>query len=202
MNTIVLASNNAGKIKEFSQMLKTINISVKPQSEWNILDVEETGTTFVENAIIKARNTSKITGFPALADDSGLVVDALQGGPGVHTSRYAGVGADEITYTKKLLDNLKDVPDDSRGASFVCVLVLMRHAQDPTPLIAQATWRGEITRERRGINGFGYDPVFFVREEGCTSAELTPTRKHQLSHRGRALQQLLQLIQQEQHVFA
>jgi XTP/dITP diphosphohydrolase len=198
MDTLVLASNNKGKIKEFGQLLQTINITVKPQGDWQVLDAEEIGTTFVENAIIKARHAAEITGLPALADDSGLVVDALQGGPGVHTSRYAGVGADEVTYTKKLLDNMQAVPDDARGASFVCVLVLMHHAKDPIPLIAQATWRGEITRERRGEHGFGYDPVFFVPEEGCTSAELAPERKHQLSHRGRALQQLLQLIKAEQ----
>ncbi len=202
IDSLVLASNNTGKIKEFAQLLQTINITVKPQSTWQVEDADETGTTFVENAIIKARHAAKITGLPALADDSGLVVDALNGGPGVHTSRYAGVGADEITYTKKLLDNMQDVPDTERGACFVCVLVLMRHADDPIPLIAQATWQGEITRERRGNNGFGYDPVFFVPSENCASAELPSERKHQLSHRGRALQQLLKLIQQDQDVTA
>lgn len=191
---IVLASNNPGKINEFTEMLASVDLAVHPQNEWQIPDADETGLTFLENAILKARHASSLTGLPAIADDSGLCVDALNGAPGIYSSRYAGPNADERTYTQKLLDDLKDIPEDKRSARFVCVLALLRHENDPQPLIAQATWEGSILTERRGSGGFGYDPVFFVPQEQCAAAELTPQRKHQLSHRGKALKQLIELI--------
>lgn len=191
---IVLASNNPGKINEFTEMLASVDLAVHPQNEWQIPDADETGLTFLENAILKARHASSLTGLPAIADDSGLCVDALNGAPGIYSSRYGGPNADERTYTQKLLDDLKDIPEDKRSARFVCVLALLRHENDPQPLIAQATWEGSILTERRGSGGFGYDPVFFVPEEQCAAAELTPQRKHQLSHRGKALKQLIELI--------
>ncbi|KAA1150313.1 RdgB/HAM1 family non-canonical purine NTP pyrophosphatase [Pseudoalteromonas fuliginea] len=193
--TLVLATGNPGKVKELANMLSSLNINVVPQSDFNVGEVAETGTTFVENAIIKARHAAKITGMPAIADDSGLEVDGLNGAPGVYSARFAGTGASDQDNIDKLLVDLGDNP--IRSARFWCVLVLMRHADDPTPLICSASWEGEITLTQNGNGGFGYDPVFFVAEQSCTSAELTKEQKNAVSHRGQALQKLLLELQQK-----
>lgn len=193
--TLVLATGNPGKAKELANMLSSLNINVVPQSDFNVGEVAETGTTFVENAIIKARHAAKITGMPAIADDSGLEVDGLNGAPGVYSARFAGPGASDQDNIDKLLVDLGDNP--IRSARFWCVLVLMRHADDPTPLICSASWEGEITLTQNGNGGFGYDPVFFVAEKNCTSAELTKEQKNAVSHRGQALQKLLLELQQK-----
>ncbi len=191
---IVLASNNPGKVREIGQLLTDFHMEVLPQSAFDISEVEETGLTFVENAILKARHASRHSGLPALADDSGLEVDALNGEPGIYSARYAGVGASDEQNLQKLLEALKDVPEQQRTARFQCLMVYMRHGADPTPLIAQGTWEGRITVEPQGENGFGYDPVFFVPEHGCTSAQLPAEVKNRLSHRGQALRQLVRLL--------
>ncbi|MDN3391808.1 RdgB/HAM1 family non-canonical purine NTP pyrophosphatase [Pseudoalteromonas sp. APC 3691] len=193
--TLVLATGNPGKVKELANMLSSLNINVVPQSDFNVGEVAETGTTFVENAIIKARHAAKITGMPAIADDSGLEVDGLNGAPGVYSARFAGPGASDQDNIDKLLVDLGDNP--IRSARFWCVLVLIRHADDPTPLICSASWEGEITLTQNGNGGFGYDPVFFVAEQNCTSAELTKEQKNAVSHRGQALQKLLLELQQK-----
>ncbi|MEI8704645.1 XTP/dITP diphosphatase [Pseudoalteromonas fuliginea] len=193
--TLVLATGNPGKVKELANMLSSLNINVVPQSDFNVSEVAETGTTFVENAIIKARHAAKITGMPAIADDSGLEVDGLNGAPGVYSARFAGPGASDQDNIDKLLVDLGNNP--IRSARFWCVLVLMRHADDPTPLICSASWEGEITLTQNGNGGFGYDPVFFVAEQNCTSAELTKEQKNAVSHRGQALQKLLLELQQK-----
>ena len=195
MQKIVLASNNKGKVREFSEMLATINIEVVPQATFNIDDADETGLTFVENAIIKARHASAIAGLPAIADDSGLEVDFLKGAPGIYSARYSGEGATDEKNLLKLLDALKDVPEEKRTARFQCLLVYMRHAEDPTPIICQGTWEGIITTEPHGENGFGYDPVFYVPTHHCSSAELGAEEKNKLSHRGQALKKLLAALQ-------
>jgi XTP/dITP diphosphohydrolase len=187
---IVLASANPGKVREFNQILGALDIEVVPQSQFNVPEAEETGLTFVENAILKARNASAHTGLPAIADDSGIEVDALNGAPGIYSARYAGQGAGDEANLRKLLADLKDVPEEKRSARFQAVIVLLRHAADPTPLIAQGTWEGRILFAPRGSNGFGYDPVFFVPTHGCSSAELQPEVKNALSHRGQALRAL------------
>jgi len=189
--TIVLASSNAGKVREFNQLLGGLQLEVVPQSHFNVADAEETGLTFVENAILKARNAAQHAHRPALADDSGLEVDALDGAPGIYSARYAGPGAGDRANLEKLLAMLAGVPEAQRTARFQCVLVYMRHALDPTPLICQGTWEGRILTEARGSGGFGYDPVFFVPSHGCSSAELPAEVKNALSHRGQALQKLL-----------
>ncbi|TCK16511.1 RdgB/HAM1 family non-canonical purine NTP pyrophosphatase [Marinobacterium mangrovicola] len=193
-NRIVLASGNRGKLEEFNQILAPLNFSAVPQHDFSVRDVEETGLSFVENAILKARNACRATGLPSLADDSGLEVDALRGAPGIYSARYAGEGASDEENNRKLLAALADVPDSERTARFQCVLVFMRHAEDPTPLICQGTWEGSILREPQGQNGFGYDPLFLVPELGCASAELTPEQKHERSHRGKAVRQLIASI--------
>jgi XTP/dITP diphosphohydrolase len=189
--TIVLASSNAGKVREFNQLLGDLQLEVVPQSQFNVADADETGLTFVENAILKARNAAQHTGLPAIADDSGLEVDALHGAPGIYSARYAGPNASDTENLEKLLGMLKDVPEEKRGARFQCVLVYLRHALDPTPLICQGTWEGRILTAPRGTSGFGYDPVFFVPTHACTAAELPAETKNALSHRGQALRQLL-----------
>jgi XTP/dITP diphosphohydrolase len=188
---IVLASNNAGKVREFNQLLSDSELEVVPQSEFSVPDIEETGLSFVENAILKARNAAQHTGLPAIADDSGLEVDALGGAPGIYSARYAGAGANDLDNLEKLLDRLRDVDDDQRSARFQCLMVYMRHAQDPTPRIFQGTWEGRILRHPRGSGGFGYDPVFLVPDMNRASAELPPDVKNRLSHRGQALRQLV-----------
>ena len=194
-NTLVLATGNPGKVKELASMLSPLNINVVPQSDFQVPDVPETGTTFVENAIIKARHAAKITGLPAIADDSGLEVDGLHGAPGVYSARFAGENASDQDNIDKLLSELADNP--VRSARFWCVLVLMRHADDPTPLICSASWEGEITHSQDGQGGFGYDPIFYVPSEQCTSAQLTKEQKNALSHRGKELKQLLAPLQQK-----
>jgi XTP/dITP diphosphohydrolase len=195
--TVVLASNNAGKVREFNALLAGLDFEIAPQSQYQVPDIEETGLTFVENAILKARNAASHARLPALADDSGLEVDALNGAPGIYSARYAGPGASDGENLAKLLSMLNGVPEAQRTARFQCVLVYMRHALDPTPLIVQGTWEGRILTEPRGRGGFGYDPVFFVQTHGCASAELAPEVKNTLSHRGQALHQLLAALRQK-----
>ena len=188
---IVLASSNHGKIKELATLLEPLNIEVILQSQFDIPDADETGLTFIENAIIKARHAAKISGLPALADDSGLAVDALNGAPGIYSARYAGkqcVAKDNIA---KLIAEMQHVPDEKRQAHFHCVLALVTTAYDPAPIICDGSWHGMILREPRGSDGFGYDPIFYVPTENKSAAELTPARKNQISHRGMALQTLV-----------
>ncbi|MBE0365406.1 XTP/dITP diphosphohydrolase [Pseudoalteromonas ulvae UL12] len=195
MQKIVLATGNQGKVNELAAMLDNLKIEVIAQSEFSVPDVAETGTTFIENAIIKARHAAKITGLPAIADDSGLEVDALRGAPGIYSARFAGDNASDRDNIDKLLSELKGVPKQKRTARFWCVLVLMRHADDPTPLICQASWEGMITEQPVGDAGFGYDPVFYIPNLNTTSAELSKADKNAISHRGQALQQLLTHLQ-------
>jgi XTP/dITP diphosphohydrolase len=194
---IVLATGNRGKVKELAHMLSGLGIEVLPQSEFDVTEVSETGSTFVENAIIKARHAAKQTGLPAIADDSGLSVDAIGGKPGVYSARYSGDQATDQSNIIKLLDAMADVPKDKRQATFLCVLVYMRHADDPTPIICQGEWVGEITTEQQGEHGFGYDPVFWVEEQNCSSAQLSPEQKNILSHRGKALKLMLAQLQNQ-----
>jgi XTP/dITP diphosphohydrolase len=189
---IVLASGNPGKIREIQAILA--DHPIVPQSAFNVIDAEETGSTFVENAILKARNAALHCQLPAIADDSGLVVDALNGAPGVISARYAGAGASDQDNVDKLLRELEGVPSELRTARFICVMVFMEHAQDPCPVIAQGVWEGRILDHAIGENGFGYDPVFWVPERNCASAELAPDVKNSLSHRGQALKMLTTLI--------
>lgn len=189
--TVVLASSNPGKLREFNQLLGSLQIEVLPQSHFSVADAEETGLSFVENALIKARNAARHTHKPALADDSGLEVDALRGAPGIYSARYAGVNASDAQNLEKLLEQLRDIPPPERSARFQCVLVYLRHAFDPTPLICQGTWEGSILTEPRGSNGFGYDPIFFIPSLSCSAAELDAQTKNSLSHRGQALRDLL-----------
>ena len=191
MTTIVLASNNPGKVREFNALLAGHHIEVVPQSNFQVPDVEETGLTFVENALIKARNAALHTGLAAIADDSGIEVDALNGAPGIYSARYAGPGATDQANLEKLLLDLSDIPESERTARFQCLMVYLRHANDPTPLIFQGTWEGRILFAPRGTGGFGYDPVFFVPTHTCSSAELPPEIKNALSHRGQALRKLV-----------
>ncbi|MEX1198024.1 MAG: RdgB/HAM1 family non-canonical purine NTP pyrophosphatase [Pseudohongiellaceae bacterium] len=188
---IVLASGNAGKLKEMQRILADAGVELISQRELDLDSPEETGLTFVENALIKARHASRASGLPALADDSGLAVDALHGAPGIHSARYAGVHGDDAANNRKLLDALRDVPENRRTARFICVIAFLRHPEDPVPLICQGVWPGIIRREPSGGNGFGYDPLFQVPDRHCSSAELPPDEKNRISHRGRALQQLL-----------
>ena len=194
---IVLASNNAGKVREINQLLSSGEMSVVPQSEFGVTEVEETCLTFVENAILKARHASRFSGLPAIADDSGIEVDALRGAPGIYSARFAGPGASDDDNVGKLLAELAGVSDTERTARFQCLMVYMRHAEDPTPLICQGTWKGRILGEPRGENGFGYDPVFLVPERGLSAAELDPDTKNRLSHRGQALRKLAMALGQD-----
>ncbi|CAE6915637.1 Pyrophosphatase that catalyzes the hydrolysis of nucleoside triphosphates to their monophosphate derivatives [Vibrio sp. B1FLJ16] len=190
MKKIVLATGNQGKVREMADLLSDFGFEVLAQSEFNVTDVAETGTTFIENAIIKARHAAQETGLPAIADDSGLEVDFLNGAPGIYSARYAGENATDRENLEKLLTAMEGVPEQERTARFHCVLVLMRHKDDPTPVVCHGVWEGRILTEAQGENGFGYDPVFFVPEDECASAELEPARKKQLSHRGKALKSL------------
>ena len=198
MKDIVLASSNPGKVREINQVLAELGMQVRPQGEFDVIDAEETGLTFVENAILKARNAAQHTGLPAIADGSGLEVDALAGAPGIYSARFAGEDAIDQANLEKLLDALKDIPEANRSARFQCLMVYMRHANDPTPLICQGTWEGRILRTPQGSNGFGYDPVFYVPEQQCSSAELTSDLKNRLSHRGQALRQLISVLRENQ----
>lgn len=188
---VVLASGNEGKLREFAALLAGHTMKVIPQSAFNVPDVDETGLTFVENAIIKARHASECSGLPAIADDSGIEVDALKGEPGIYSARYAGVHGDDKANNRKLLDALADVPDGQRSARFQCVIVYLRHPGDPTPIICQGAWEGVILHEEKGVNGFGYDPLFWVPAENACSAELSAERKNAISHRGQALRKLV-----------
>ena len=190
MNKLVLATGNSGKIREFSDLFADFALDITPQSSYATPVIAETGLSFVENAILKARHAAQHSGLPAIADDSGLEVDALAGAPGIYSARYAGASASDSENVEKLLKALSDIPQPARSARFQCLLVYMRHAADPTPLICQGTWEGEITLAPRGSKGFGYDPVFFIPREGKTAAELTPEVKNRQSHRGQALAQL------------
>jgi XTP/dITP diphosphohydrolase len=196
MHDIVLASSNPGKIREIQAIL--VDHPIVPQSVFNIIDAEETGATFIENAILKARNAALHCKLPAIADDSGLVVDALNGAPGVISARYAGVGASDQDNLDRLLRELDGIPDKLRTARFICVIVFMEHANDPFPVIAQGVWEGRILDHAVGENGFGYDPVFWVPEQQCTSAQLPAAVKNSLSHRGQALGHLTALINAKQ----
>ena len=187
---LVIASGNAGKLAELGALLADVGFRVHPQSEFGVDDAEETGLSFVENAILKARHAARATGLPALADDSGLCVDALGGAPGLYSARYAGLHGDHAANIGKLLHELRDVPDESRTARFVCVLALLRHAEDPQPLIAEGLWEGRILHAPQGDGGFGYDPVFFSPAHGLSAAELPAATKNRDSHRGRALRML------------
>ncbi|ETX12058.1 NTP phosphatase [Marinomonas ushuaiensis DSM 15871] len=189
--TIVLASNNTGKIKEFNALLSGVGIDVKPQSEFNVEEAEENGLSFIENAILKARNACAQTGLPALADDSGIEVDYLDGAPGIYSARFAGEHGNNEANNALLLEKLDGVPVLERTARFHCVLAYMRHKDDPTPQVFHGVWEGRILTSDEGKEGFGYDPIFYVPECGCSAASLPKEVKNQISHRGKALQQLL-----------
>ncbi|UCJ17965.1 RdgB/HAM1 family non-canonical purine NTP pyrophosphatase [Pseudomonas sp. MM211] len=189
---LVLASHNAGKLKELQAMLGD-NVRLRSVGEFSQVEPEETGLSFVENAILKARNASRLSGLPALADDSGLAVDHLGGAPGIYSARYAD-GLGDAANNAKLLAALKDVPDAERGAQFVCCLALVRHADDPLPILCEGLWHGSILHEARGEHGFGYDPLFWVQERQCSSAELSPADKNSLSHRAIAMRLLKQRL--------
>ncbi|MDD2865074.1 MAG: RdgB/HAM1 family non-canonical purine NTP pyrophosphatase [Methylococcales bacterium] len=191
-NSLVLASGNAGKIKELQALLP--NYTLIPQTHKNVPEIAETGTTFVENAILKARHAAKISNLPAIADDSGLVVTALNDAPAIYSARYAGEKATDAENIAKVLRELDGVPFEKRQAYFFCVLVLMRHENDPCPIIAQGRWDGVILEQPQGENGFGYDPIFFVPSHGCSAAELPFEIKNSLSHRAQALVQLQQAL--------
>ncbi|AJE23237.1 non-canonical purine NTP pyrophosphatase, rdgB/HAM1 family [Azotobacter chroococcum NCIMB 8003] len=192
LTQLVLASHNAGKLKELQALLGDA-VQVRSVGEFSDVEPEETGLSFVENAILKARHAARVSGLPALADDSGLAVDALGGAPGIYSARYAGGGGD-VANNAKLLDALRDVPDAERGARFVCALALVRHAEDPLPILCEGLWHGRILHAPRGAQGFGYDPLFWVPECACASAELAPAEKNRLSHRARAMAQLRQRL--------
>jgi XTP/dITP diphosphohydrolase len=191
--TIVLASGNLGKLREFQTILAPYDVELVPQSEFDVEAAEEIGLSFVENALIKARHACAVTGLPAIADDSGIEVDALDGEPGIYSARYAGIGGPtaDMENNLKLLAEMEQIPESERTARFQCVIVFMRHALDPMPLICQGTWEGRILFAESGANGFGYDPLFYVPDYDCSSAELSPDIKNSLSHRGQALRQLV-----------
>ena len=194
MGRVVLASGNKGKLQELQDMLSVKDVELVTQSELGVREVPETGLSFVENALIKARNACEVTGLPSIADDSGIEVDALNGEPGIYSARYAGhqgAGADQAN-NDKLLSELEQVAEPDRTARFQCIIVYLRHAKDPMPLICQGTWEGRILFEEQGVNGFGYDPLFFVPTHDCASAELPADIKNELSHRGQALRKLLE----------
>lgn len=192
---LVLASNNSGKLRELQAMLAPLGWQVIPQGELGVTEAEEPACTFVENALIKARHASRATGLPALADDSGLAVAALGGAPGVYSARYAGPGANDTRNNAQLLTALAHCGENQRGACFHCVLVLVEHPEDPTPLISHGRWPGSILREPAGDNGFGYDPLFYVAEKGCSAAQLSAGEKSRLSHRGQALRALVERLE-------
>ncbi|RFF27311.1 MULTISPECIES: XTP/dITP diphosphatase [unclassified Wenzhouxiangella] len=191
---LVLASGNKGKLKELAHMLEPLKISVVSQAEFDVEPVEETGLTFIENAILKAREAARVSGLPALGDDSGLVVDALDGHPGIYSARFAGENADDADNNDKLLRELADLPMERRTAHFHCCLVLLRHEADPVPIIAEGSWHGHILEAPRGDKGFGYDPLFHDRELGATAAELPMEEKARVSHRGKALAALIERL--------
>ncbi|HKX56869.1 MAG TPA: RdgB/HAM1 family non-canonical purine NTP pyrophosphatase [Xanthomonadales bacterium] len=191
---LVIASGNSGKLRELQALLQPSGWSVHTQSEWNIEEAEENGLSFIENALIKARHASRLCGLPALGDDSGLLVDALDGAPGIRSARYAGDNADDAANNRKLLAALQSVPAEKRGAHFYCAMVLVRHPLDPAPLITTASWEGHILTAPRGTGGFGYDPLFWLEQQQCSSAELAVAEKNLLSHRGQALAAMVKLL--------
>ncbi len=197
MRSLVLASHNAKKAAELETMLSPLNWRVTPVSAFSDVEPQETGISFVENALIKARHACEASGLPAIADDSGLCVDALDGAPGVRSARYAGDTANDASNNAKLLQAMQEIADHARGAAFVCVLVYLRHRDDPLPLICQGVWRGQILRQARGEAGFGYDPLFLVPDQNCASAELEPAHKNRISHRAIAMRKMCGLLQHE-----
>ena len=194
LSKLVIASANAGKILELQSSLRELDITVIPQGELNIPDIEETGLSFVENSILKARNATALSGLPAIADDSGLEVDFLKGAPGIYSARFSGENATDASNREKLLSLLADVPASERSARYQTVIVFMRHSTDPTPIICQGTWEGQISTEQRGSNGFAYDSIFFVPSRNCHAAELDDETKQRLSHRGKAMSAFLQQL--------
>jgi XTP/dITP diphosphohydrolase len=195
MTRLVLASSNHGKLAELSDLLAPSGFELVVQSDLGIDDAEETGSTFIENALLKARHAARISGLPALADDSGLLVDVLNGAPGLRSARFAGEHGNNAANNALLLERLRGIPMDRRGAHFYCVLLLLRHADDPQPLIAEGSWHGRILDAARGTQGFGYDPLFLPDGQPCSSAELDPSMKNRISHRGQALAVLRESIQ-------
>lgn len=195
---LVLASGNKGKLREMTAMLKPLGWEVRPQSDWDVPDAVEDGLSFVENALIKARHAARLTGHAALGDDSGLAVDFLGGAPGIYSARYAGEGAGDRANNAKLLTALADVPEVKRGAHFYCAMALVRNAEDPAPMIAIGRWDGRILEAPQGEEGFGYDPLFWVPGQACSSAQLSPEVKNRFSHRGLALRLLVEQIEEEQ----
>lgn len=195
MHRIVLASGNRKKLLELQALLAGLPLEVLPQSQFTIADAIEDGLSFIENAIIKARHAARLTGLPAIADDSGLAVAALGGEPGIHSARYAGQHGDDAANNRKLLEQLLDVPDGERAACFHCVLVFMRHAADPVPVVCHGVWHGSILYAPRGENGFGYDPLFWVPTHQCSSAQLSAAEKNRISHRGQAMQLMREQLQ-------
>ena len=193
---LVLASGNKGKLRELTALLQPFDFELHTQSEFEVPDVAETGTTFVENAIIKARNAAAHTGLPAIADDSGIEVDALDGAPGVYSARFAGPDASDQENNSLLVQKLADVPEPQRTARYRAVIVYMAHAADPSPIICEGSWEGRIILQPSGEGGFGYDPYFYLPDQGCTSAELTADQKNALSHRGQALKLLVEKLSQ------
>ena len=193
--SLVLASGNPGKLRELTAMLKPLGWKVRPQSEWDFGEAIEDGLSFIENALIKARHAARCTGLPALGDDSGLVVDALDGAPGIYSARYAGPDATDEDNNNKLLDALAGVPEQERTAHFYCAMALVRSASDPAPLVSVGKWDGVIMATPAGQLGFGYDPLFYVATEGCSSAQLAPEVKNRLSHRGQALSAMVEQIE-------
>ena len=194
MNRIVLASGNKKKIVELQSILGQFGMEVIPQTEFGVPEAEETGLTFVENALLKARNAAQHTGLPAIADDSGIEVDALNGAPGIYSARFSGPGATDARNNALLVEKLRNVPESQRTARYQAVIVMLRHASDPTPRIARGSWEGRIVLEPRGDGGFGYDPHFLVPELGRTAAELSAAEKHALSHRGKAIADLVRQL--------
>lgn len=194
VNTLVLASGNAGKLREFNELLSPLGFDVRPQADFGVKEVEETGLTFVENALLKAREASLVSGLPALADDSGLEVDALNGAPGIYSARYGGEPKSDEKNNETLLAALSDYAEGQRSGRYWCVLVYLRHPKDPVPIIVQRNWEGEILAHPRGEKGFGYDPLFWLPEQGMSVAELPSESKNRLSHRGRALQGLVERL--------
>jgi XTP/dITP diphosphohydrolase len=188
---LVLATGNAGKLREMRAILAPWYVDVRPQSEFTTESADETGASFVENAILKARFAATASGLPAIADDSGLEVDALHGAPGIRSARYAGPGADDAANNARLLAELDAVPDGQRSARYRCAMVFLRWPLDPAPIVCQASWEGRISRLPRGAGGFGYDPLFLVGDGEVMAAELDPVRKNELSHRGKALRALV-----------
>jgi XTP/dITP diphosphohydrolase len=198
MKKVVLASGNQGKLREFSQLLSGLEFNVVAQSEYFSEQADEVGLSFVENAILKARFACERTGLPAIADDSGIEVDALNGRPGIHSARYSGEGATDARNNAKLLDDLQSVPADARTARYHAVLVYMRHQEDPTPIICHGVWEGRVLTEPRGEGGFGYDPLFFISTHNCAAAELSKEEKNAISHRGKAMRELVARLMAEQ----